>query len=128
MKKRNPLSFSFPRFSREHASKILVVLLCTGIILFLVISSLRIEQEKRHLQERIAEIDQEIAVLQEQNEALQSGVEESRTDFFMERTARDVLGLKREGEQVVAIVFPEEEGGQEEEKGFFERLLERLGF
>ena len=56
---------------------------------------------------KIAKVKDEIISLKEKNETLKKQIQESQTDEFTERQARNRLGLVREGE--VVVVLPEEE-------------------
>lgn len=118
---------SFPSLSREQIAGGLVTLLVVGMALVLLVSSYRLYQERSLLQERSDQLAEQVQELEEQTELLEQGLEESQTDFYLEKTARDTLGMKKEGEKVIAVLFPEEKE-EEEEQGLFEGLLERLGF
>ncbi|MCD6177851.1 septum formation initiator family protein [bacterium] len=96
------------------------------IIIFLVVSNVKINKRKKELNERISQLKQEIKVLQERNNELKAGIEESHQSDYIEKILRQKGLYKKEGEKVVVILPPKEEKKeiQKEEKSIWERFLE----
>jgi len=96
------------------------------IIIFLVVSNVKINKRKKELNERISQLKQEIKVLQERNNELKAGIEESYQSDYIEKILRQKGLYKKEGEKVVVILPPKEEKKeiQKKEKSIWERFLE----
>ena len=115
-------------------SKFLVVILGVLFICligFLIISNIRINERRAELQTQAEYLRKEIQILEEKKEKLETGILEVKTKDYIEREARDRLGLKKPGEEVVVVLPPEEK--QQDivapiEKTLWQRILEKLGF
>jgi len=122
-KNRNKKKFSFNFFS------ILLGFLLL-IIGFLVFSNINIALRRIELIQKIETIRKEIQFLETENQKLEDGIARVDDKDFLEKKAREELGLKRPGEGVIIISPTQEELEKqvEKEKGFWQRALERLGF
>ena len=63
------------------------------------------------------------------NQELKAGISESQTQDYLEKEAREKLGLKKPGEEVVAIKkiqSEEKPTEQKEEKSLWQKFLEFL--
>lgn len=100
-----------------------LVLLVIG---FLVFSNLKISQKRAELTARIESLKKEIQILEEKNEELQAGISQGSSQTFLEKEARERLGLQKSGEQMVVVLPPEgsEEEKTKEQKNFWQRLLD----
>ena len=77
-------------------------------------------REFTRLRARLAELDDEVVQLEDENRALREHVEGLETDpLVIERSVRDVLGYGREGEIIYRVEFKEDIGDEagEEEPG-----------
>ena len=97
---------------------------------FLIFSNLNISRRRAELTERIEFLREEIQVLEEKNQELRVGINRADQEDFLEEKAREQLGLKKPGEEVVVILPPKivEEELAEKEKGFWQKIWEKLGF
>jgi len=105
-------------------ASIFIGILTLGLIGFLVVSNWRINQRKSELMSRIESLKNEIQTLEEEKAKLQAKI-----DYIpLEEGARDKLGLKKPGEEVVSIKQEqnEEEVKQEEKKSFWQKIWEKL--
>lgn len=103
-----------------------------GVALILVISFLfytnwNINQRRTQLTARIAALKEEIQILEQKNQELKEKMSEAGTEEYLEKVARDQLGMKAPGEEVV-VVKKEEQGEeknevqQEEKKTWWEKI------
>jgi len=100
------------------------------IIGFLVFSNYRITKKRTELQAQIENLKSQIRELEEKKAKLQSAISNSNNPEFLEKEARDKLGLKKPGEEVM-VVWPskKEEGFTTvERKNFWQIFLEKIGF
>lgn len=102
-----------------------LVLLIVG---FLIFSNLKISQRRAELTSRIEALKKEIQTLEEKNQQLRAGISQVETESYLEKEARERLGLKKPGEEVVVVLPPEEEEVKKEEKSFWQKILEKIGF
>ena len=121
-KNKNKNSYHFKLFS------ILLGFLALFIIGFLVFSNINIGLRRAELTARIEGLRKEIQVLEEKNQKLQNKINRADGKDFLEQKAREDLGLKKPGEEVVIISpFPKEEKPiKPEEKSFWQRIWEKL--
>ena len=96
------------------------------IVIFLIISNVKMNKRRAELNERIFQLKQEIQQLQERNSQLKAGVEESSQSDYTEKILRQKGLYKKEGENVVVILPPEEKKQevQKEEKSVWEKFLD----
>ena len=123
-KNRNKNTRHFKFFS------ILFVFLFLLIIGFLIFSNINITQKRVGLIKRIEELRKEVRVLETENQRLQDEIIRAGGKDFLEEKAREELGLKKPGEEVVIISPLQEEVEKpiEKEKGLWQRIWKRLGF
>lgn len=100
-----------------------------AILLFLANSNWKLYKKRTALEGQINTLQNEVTSLEERNRELQSDIAEAQTPEYLERMARERLNLKKPGEEVVAVVIPEsqEAVSQEQEKSWWEKLLEKIG-
>ena len=122
-------------FKRDDSSEskflpIILGILVFALIGFLAVSNLRINKKRTELQSQIERLETEIKTLEEKKEKLKAGILESESETFLEKEAREKLGLKKPGEEVVVVLPPKEtaEEGAQEQKSLWQRILEKLGF
>ena len=103
------------------------VLLITG---FLIYTNINIALRRAELTERAEELRKEIQILEQKNKELRAKIIRAQEPDFLEEKAREELGLKKPGEEVVVILPIEEDVEEpvEEEKSFWQKIWEKLGF
>jgi cell division protein FtsL len=123
-KNRNKKSYRFPFLS------VLFGFLALLIIGFLIFSNINIAQRRAELTGRIEVLRKEIQVLKEENQRLEAEIKRAKQKDFLEEKAREGLGLKRPGEEVVIISPIEKEIKEpvEERKDFWEKIWKKLRF
>jgi|GEM_PF-3360809 len=100
------------------------MLLLIGI---LVNANLNLGEKRTELESKAAILESELDDLKEQKETLETQISWSAEDYYLEKVARDIRNLMREGERAVVIVPPSEEEPEtqeEEEKSFWENILD----
>lgn len=109
---------------------ILFSLFAIALVAFLIVSNLRISKRRKELISQIDALGKEIQILEGKNSQLKAGVAEGLTESYLEKEARERLGLKKPGEEVVVIkkIESEEPKEVEKEKSFWERVWEKLRF
>ena len=105
----------------------LLILLVLG---FLIYTNINIGQRRAELVERINVLRSEIQFLEQENQRLQKEIIRAGGQDFLEEKAREELGLKKPGEEVVVITPIEKEVEEpvEKEKGLWQRIWQGLGF
>jgi len=104
----------------------LVVFFAVG---FLIISNWKIHQRRTELLSQIGALEKQIEETEKKNEELRTGISQFLDESYIEKEAREKLGLKKPGEEVVVVLPPpESQNKTEEEKGLWQKFLERLGF
>ncbi len=123
MKKNKNLHCSLPLFPIFIGGLFLIV------IGFLIFSNFNIGRRRTETIERIEVLREEIQILEEKNQELRVEISRAGGEDFLEEKAREQLGLKKPGEEVVVILAPEiEEKPVEKEKTFWEKFWGKLGF
>ena len=82
---------------------ILIVFLFAYIILFLATSNIRIKQKREKFASQIKFLKSEIKLAKEKNNVLENKVSQTKSEENIERIARNQLGLKKHGEEVVVV-------------------------
>jgi cell division protein FtsL len=120
-------------FKRDDSSEskflpIILGILFFAIVGFLVVSNFRINKKRTELQGQIMGLEDQIKALQEKKAKLQAGISASESESFLEKEAREKLGLKKPGEEVVVVMPPKETAGgkTQENKGLWQKILEIL--
>ena len=107
---------------------ILLGVLVFVVIGFLIVSNLRINQRRNELNSQLRSLQQELQILEVKKTQLESGLSESLEESYLEEEARERFNLKKPGEEVVAVLPAEEEEGDMEEKGFWQKIWDRIKF
>ena len=108
---------------------ILVIFFVLSITALLVVSNFKIRERRKELISQIETLEKEIQNLEKTNQEMKAGILESQTQDYLEKEAREKLGLKKPGEEVVAIKkiqSEEEKKEQKEEKSLWQKFLEFL--
>jgi cell division protein FtsL len=106
---------------------VLVVFFVVSIAALLVVSNFKIRERRKELISQIETLKKEIQNLEEKNQEMKAGISESQTQDYLEKEAREKLGLKKPGEEVVAIKkiqSEEKPTEQKEEKSLWQKFLE----
>lgn len=102
------------------------VLLFIFVIGFLFITNWKIKQRRVELTNRIETLKQEVAILEEKNQEIKERISQSGKEEYLEEVARDQLGLKAPGEEVLVVKkessFAEALEDEEEEKSWWEKF------
>ena len=86
---------------------------------FFIFQNVAIGQKRSGLEERLGELQAQMAELSSQKAALEENVEDIQTQEYQEKVLREQGLYKKEGEQVVTVLPPEapaESASVEEEK------------
>jgi len=92
----------------------LVGLVILGIA-FLIFSSSKINKRRQELISQINKLEAEIEEKEKQNAELQAGVSQISDQNYLEQEAREKLGLKKPGEEVVSVQKTEAETNTNQE-------------
>jgi len=113
---------------KDKFTLIILGILFFAIIGFLAVSNFRINKKKIELQSQADSLKKEIQILEEKREQLRAGILEGESESYLEKEARDRLGLKKPGEEVVAVLPPKETQGTstQENKTFWQKILKIL--
>jgi len=116
-------------FSEDKLFSIFLGIILFLIIIFLVFSNYKITKKRVVLQAQIENLKSQIRELEEKKTKLQSVVSSSENPEFLEKEARDKLGLKKPGEEVMVVLPPKKEEASTtvERKNFWQQLLEKIG-
>jgi cell division protein FtsB len=102
------------------------VLLFIFVIGFLFITNWKIKQRRVELTNRIETLKQEVAILEGKNQEIKERISQSGKEEYLEEVARDQLGLKAPGEEVLVVkkepAFAEVSEDEEEEKSWWEKF------
>ncbi|MBZ9578371.1 septum formation initiator family protein [Patescibacteria group bacterium] len=109
---------------------ILFGLFALAIAIFLIVSNIKINRRRKDLISQIGTLEKEIQILELKNEELKAGVDQSLTESYLEKEARERLGLKKPGEEVVVIkkIETQEPEEVEQEKSLWDKIWEKLKF
>jgi cell division protein FtsL len=92
----------------------LVVLIILGAA-FLIISNSKINKRRQELISQINKLEAEIKEKEKQNAELKAGVSQISDQNYLEQEAREKLGLKKPGEEVVSVQKVEAETNTSQE-------------
>ena len=98
-------------------------------IAFLIYTDIKINKKRGEFVSKIESLKTEISGLEEKNSVLRQKTSEAGAKEYLEEVAREQLGLKKPGEEVVVIKeeTAEENKITEEKKGWWEWLKDILG-
>ena len=105
---------------------VLLLVLFFGLIIVLIITNVKISRRRAQLNSRIEALKKEVQILEQKNVELEDDVSQAGSREHLEKVAREQLGLKAPGEEVVVITKEEEEKEQteqvEERKSLWEKI------
>ncbi len=96
---------SAPLARRTQIRNQIFVVILVALLLYFVVSYVNLVLEHTALREEIAQAQTDLQVVKELGLRLERQLQYVRTDAYKETVAREQLGMAREGDQVVAIVF-----------------------
>ena len=99
------------------------------VIGFLIVTNLKINQRRAQLTARTASLKEEIEILEQKNQELKENISQAGGEEYLEKVARERLGLKAPGEEVVVITGEREEEKEEvkEEEGTWWEKFKSIG-
>src|SRR3989338_3948197 len=80
-----------------------------------VVANIKIHQKRENLTSEIEYLKNKIRNVQDKNNDLKEGIAQMEDEEYVEKVAREELGLQQEGEKVVAFVMPQNQIPQESE-------------
>lgn len=96
----------------------LILVIVSVIIVFLIVSNIKLGQKRAQINLQIAAIQRQMEELRIKNEDLKDTASKVGSPEYLEKIAREQLNLQKENEKVIAFVMPKEnEVVQEERKG-----------
>jgi cell division protein FtsB len=98
------------------------------VVGFLIVSNWKIGQRRAELNSQVEILQQQIWTLETKRQELQSQISQTEGQEYLEREARDTFNLKKAGEEVVIILPAEGEEGIEEERSFWQKIWDKIGF
>jgi cell division protein FtsB len=101
--------------NEEKIFQIFFFIFTLGLIIFLILSNLRIEKKKRELGQKIENLKSQIQELEEKGKKLESAISQTQKESYWEELAREE-GYVREGEEAIVIKKVENEKEKIEEK------------
>lgn len=95
---------------------------------FLLVSNIKIKQERKKLDLQIESIEKQTEELQKKNEEMKKGISQMEQEEYIEKIAREELNLQKEGEKVVGFILPPEqkEGGGENKGTYIQNFWQWL--
>jgi len=100
---------------QEVAFSVFLIFLIILGVGFLIASNLRINKRRQDLISQINKLEAEIKEKEKQNLELKAGVSQIADQGYVEQEAREKLGLKKPGEEVVSIQKVETEANKTQE-------------
>jgi cell division protein FtsB len=111
------------RLKREDQKKfqIFLFLISTFLIIFLVVSNLRIEKKRNELKREIEKLRAELQFLEEKNKKLKEAISKAKSETYWEEKAREE-GYVKEGEEAIVIKRIGEEK-KEKPETFWQKII-----
>lgn len=118
-------------FQRKQKRKSFKYLLIVGgifiaiVFILLLIADIRVYQKRAELNSRIENLKNKIQDIKDKNNNLQEGIAKADDNNYIEKIAREELGLQKEGEKVFSFIIPQEQNLKNEEasRNFFQVWL-----
>lgn len=96
------------------------------VVVFLFYTNWKINQRRAELIDRISALKEEIAFLEQKNKELEQKKSQIESREYLEEVAREELGLKKPGEEVVVVQpessFDENSEDKEERESWWEKI------
>lgn len=96
------------------------------LVVFMLYTNIKIIEERKRAEKELIKIEEQIQDKQKEKDKYNFELGKSNTEEYLERVAREELGLQKPGEQVIIIKKQEEEGGAEQikNKSFIEKIFD----
>ena len=116
------------RFSENLIYSVLIIMFFVGVVVFLVVSNIRISKKRAEMATRIDSLKTEIQDLAEKNQQLKLGLSQSEQEAYWEEKIRE-QGYQKPGEEVT-VVIPSTTNQEEKvvQKSFWQKIKEKFGF
>ncbi|MFH1582377.1 MAG: hypothetical protein ABIA08_01295 [bacterium] len=108
---------------------VIVGVVFVGVMIFLIVSNIRITQKRTDLNSQISELQREILLLEEIKIKYEEGLIQAEEIAYWEERLRE-QGYKKPGEEAI-VVLPSDETEDEgtgKNKSFWDKLKEFFGF
>lgn len=116
-----------------------LAILSLAIVGYLTFLNLKMNKKRQLLLSQISALEKEIQILEQKNRKLKDDISKIESESFLEKEARERLGLKKPGEEVV-VVLPSKENKKEIQatsssswqkfqtrtRDFFQEILKKL--
>ena len=117
------------RESRQNIFfSVVLGLLIFVVVGYLITSNLKINARRAELNLQLGKLQAELNDLEVKKAQLQAQISQASQDEYLEKEARDTFNLKKPGEEVVAVLPAEEGGGGQEERSFWEKVMDKIKF
>jgi len=90
-------------FNKKKASIAFWSFFGLWFIVFLLYSNIKIFQKRTELDKNLKTLDSSVESLSKEKDSLNFSLGETNSDEYLERVAREDLGMQKSGEQVVVI-------------------------
>jgi len=103
---------------RKKAGVLGLIALSAAILIafvFMIVADIRVYKKKQNLISQVSALQNKIQEIKMRNENLQKGIANIDDSEYIEKIAREELGLQKKGESVVAFVMPEAQAIKEQE-------------
>jgi len=116
------------KFNLKKIKNIFLFLLISCLVILLLIACFNIFQKRMDAQRELSILNNELNELTVENDLLNYTLGETYSDEFLERIAREELGMQKPGETVYIIKkeIDEVELLEKEKESFFERIINWL--
>jgi cell division protein FtsB len=105
----------------ERNFQIFLFLVLSFLIIFLVISNLRIQSKRSELKKEIEKLKAQVQALEERNQSLKKIISHTKDENYWEEKAREE-GYLKEGEEMIVIKEVEKEKEKEIKETIWEKI------
>lgn len=111
----------------EVIFQVIFFVLILFFIGFLAFSNWKISKRREELAIKIESLREEIGLLEQEKQQLETGISETEKESYWEEKVRE-QGYVKEGENPVVVIPPEESSGEQEgqKESFLGNLLEKI--
>lgn len=88
---------------------ILLLLFVFGTTAFLIFKNVEISKQKNKLGLQVSNLQKDIESLEKRGGILEQGISQVGNDEYVEKIAREELGLKKQDENVVGFILPQDQ-------------------
>lgn len=95
------------------------------LVVFMLYTNIKIMEERKRAEKELDKIEAQIEEKQKEKDRYNFQLGKSDTEGYLEKVAREELGLQKPGEQIVIIKKQEEEKDAEQirDQGFIEKIF-----